>query len=241
MSDSKPQNDPSMDDILASIRKIISDDEARAAGPGGPQSAAAPRGASPQPSRPAPGRPAAAAGNDDVLLLTELVEEPSAPQLRPGPRPFEPAPTVVEPRTLPMRLVEEPQPQPVIMPIPSAPRPGVMDLNEPQPATVSAPLRPPVITPPQPPVSTMSQSVPPPRDSGSSVSAAFERLNRAVAESEPPPPTPPAAASGSAGGKSVEDLVREMLRPMLQEWMDRNLPDMVEKQVEREIARLTRR
>ena len=30
MTDPKSANDPSMDDILASIRKIISDDEARA-------------------------------------------------------------------------------------------------------------------------------------------------------------------------------------------------------------------
>ena len=30
MADPKSANDPSMDDILASIRKIISDDEARA-------------------------------------------------------------------------------------------------------------------------------------------------------------------------------------------------------------------
>ena len=32
-----------------------------------------------------------------------------------------------------------------------------------------------------------------------------------------------------------------MLRPMLKEWLDRNLPPMVERFVEREIVRLTRR
>ena len=50
----------------------------------------------------------------------------------------------------------------------------------------------------------------------------------------------PAMAIG-AGGKTIEDLVKEMLRPMLKEWIDRSLPPMVEQLVEREIARLTRR
>jgi cell pole-organizing protein PopZ len=33
--------------------------------------------------------------------------------------------------------------------------------------------------------------------------------------------------------------VREMLRPLLKDWLDRNLPDMVEELVTREIARIT--
>ena len=33
--------------------------------------------------------------------------------------------------------------------------------------------------------------------------------------------------------------VREMLKPLLKEWLDRNLPDMVEELVTREIARIT--
>jgi cell pole-organizing protein PopZ len=33
--------------------------------------------------------------------------------------------------------------------------------------------------------------------------------------------------------------VREMLKPMLKEWLDRRLPDMVEELVTREIARIT--
>jgi hypothetical protein len=33
--------------------------------------------------------------------------------------------------------------------------------------------------------------------------------------------------------------VREMLRPLLKDWLDRNLPDMVEALVTREIARIT--
>ena len=41
-----------------------------------------------------------------------------------------------------------------------------------------------------------------------------------------------------SGETSLEGLVREMLRPMLAEWLDRNLPPMVEKLVAAEIARI---
>jgi cell pole-organizing protein PopZ len=40
---------------------------------------------------------------------------------------------------------------------------------------------------------------------------------------------------------TLEGLVREMLKPMLREWLDANLPEIVESTVAREIARLTRR
>ncbi len=41
-----------------------------------------------------------------------------------------------------------------------------------------------------------------------------------------------------SGETSLEGLVREMLRPMLAEWIDRNLPAMVERLVKAEIARI---
>ncbi|HEU4650423.1 MAG TPA: DUF2497 domain-containing protein, partial [Croceibacterium sp.] len=41
-----------------------------------------------------------------------------------------------------------------------------------------------------------------------------------------------------SGETSLEGLVRDMLRPMLAEWLDRNLPDMVERLVKAEIARI---
>ena len=41
-----------------------------------------------------------------------------------------------------------------------------------------------------------------------------------------------------SGETSLEGLVREMLRPMLAEWLDANLPGMVEKMVSAEIARI---
>ena len=41
------------------------------------------------------------------------------------------------------------------------------------------------------------------------------------------------------GDGPLEAVVREMLRPMLKDWLDRNLPEMVEAMVTREIARIT--
>ena len=42
-----------------------------------------------------------------------------------------------------------------------------------------------------------------------------------------------------APSNTLEGLVRDMLRPMLREWLDANLPELVEKMVAKEIARLT--
>ena len=41
------------------------------------------------------------------------------------------------------------------------------------------------------------------------------------------------------GSDTLEGLVREMIRPMLRDWMDANLPSMVEQMVAQEIARIT--
>lgn len=41
-----------------------------------------------------------------------------------------------------------------------------------------------------------------------------------------------------SGETSLEGLVRDLLRPMLAEWLDRNLPGMVERMVAAEIARI---
>jgi cell pole-organizing protein PopZ len=41
-----------------------------------------------------------------------------------------------------------------------------------------------------------------------------------------------------AGENTLDGLVREMLRPMLKEWLDANLPELVERVVAREVARV---
>jgi uncharacterized protein len=48
--------------------------------------------------------------------------------------------------------------------------------------------------------------------------------------------------SGAAADQgALEAVVRDMLRPMLKDWLDENLPLMVEELVTREIARITGR
>ena len=39
----------------------------------------------------------------------------------------------------------------------------------------------------------------------------------------------------------LEEMVREMLRPILKQWLDENLPQMVDEHVKREISRITGR
>lgn len=92
----------------------------------------------------------------------------------------------------------------------------------------------------------------------------LELTEPVAAEPAPPPPadsTPapaelvsPRAATASrdalaslsamvvkpdAPGNTLEGLVREMLKPMLKEWLDAHLPELVEKLVAREIARIS--
>lgn len=44
-----------------------------------------------------------------------------------------------------------------------------------------------------------------------------------------------------SGETSLESMVREMLRPMLADWLDKNLPPMVEELVRQEIARIVKK
>src|SRR4051812_4510582 len=52
---------------------------------------------------------------------------------------------------------------------------------------------------------------------------------------------PPAAASTPAAPtvNPLEDMVREMLKPILKQWLDEHLPQMVDEHVKREITRIT--
>jgi cell pole-organizing protein PopZ len=40
--------------------------------------------------------------------------------------------------------------------------------------------------------------------------------------------------------RSLEDVVTEMLEPMLKQWLDDNLPSIVERKVQEEIERVSR-
>jgi len=48
-------------------------------------------------------------------------------------------------------------------------------------------------------------------------------------------------SEAAADGGALEAVVREMLRPVLKDWLDQHLPEIVEDLVTREIARITGR
>ena len=48
-------------------------------------------------------------------------------------------------------------------------------------------------------------------------------------------------ATVTRGGPSIEDVVREEVRPLLKSWLDQHLPEMVERLVRAEIERVVRR
>ena len=49
------------------------------------------------------------------------------------------------------------------------------------------------------------------------------------------------AAIERGGTVTIEDVVREEIKPMLREWLDRNLPKMVERLLQKELERISRR
>lgn len=177
--------EPSMEDILASIKRVIKEGETQAT----------PRRMSPPPPRavpdPAPFPAQDDADDDGVLELNQPLAE--APRFDHAP-PYreEPAPAAAPvPAPAPVRTAAVPAPVPNPAPVASSPASAV------SPATAEAA-----------------------RD-------ALGALSRLVVKPEP----------GSDG--TLEGLVRDMLRPMVGEWLDANLPRLVEEMVAREIAKIT--
>ena len=64
----------------------------------------------------------------------------------------------------------------------------------------------------------------------------LDALTAAVA-----PATGAAPASPPAAARTMEDVVLDALRPMLKDWLDTNLPPLVEAMVAKEISRITGR
>jgi len=202
--------EPSMDEILSSIRQIIADDDAAAAPP-------------PKPA------PAASMGAPEPLALsaTQIVSRP-APAAPPMPDPVEEMmamptgePELVDPEDLSFEPEPEPEPPPPPVmrtaptPAPAPPRPA------PRPAAVAqaAPM-------PDPMLSTdMAEELLAPT-TDAAVTSTMARLN----------------AVSAVGGSSqtIEGMMRDLMRPMLKEWLDENLPALVERVVEKEIARISR-
>ena len=186
------QGEPSIEEILASIRRIISDESEEGAKP---EDGSAPVADPP---------PANTAAEDDVLELTDRVEEPAMPA------PIEPdgLPEIPDPDVLHAAREPEPDFQPTpafVAPVP-APRPVVLSEDE--------------------PMSLVSD------DTATTATTIFSKL---------------ASTQGDAMGRlpvgvnSLDDIVKELLRPMLREWLDANLPPLVERLVERELQKIARR
>ena len=67
-------------------------------------------------------------------------------------------------------------------------------------------------------------------DAAETTRSTLEELTSVTATAPAPPPLNP-----------LEEVVRDMLRPILKEWLDENLPNIVNEHVKREISRITGR
>jgi hypothetical protein len=233
--------EPSMDEILSSIRQIIADDSGPA--PHSPMlGQLAPAGVGPEAEPERDDDAMSGFGADEAplaLLTNQIVGQPPAEpakwidfaalmrELPPRPvgdgQPDEPQ--FVDPEDI--SFASEPEREPPA----TAPAHGPVAVASPVERLREAPaLR------PQP---TPAQAAPMPdldlsRDiaeqllepaTGAAVRANFAKLNN--------------LGLGNSG-LTIEDVIREMLRPMLKEWLDEHLPTVVERMVEREISRISR-
>lgn len=208
--------EPSMDEILSSIRQIIADDDAnespQAAGPADDEGS---------------GFDAADAGQDDALALSadQIVDEarseaagetgfdtPEAPDMAQDIS----AGDADDDFSVPDMVVPD---DIAFNDTGASESPGSAGTESGDSAGESAPMPDPELS------SDMAERLLEPT-TDAAVKHAFSRLGSSV-------------PLGSHD-VTLEGMVREMLRPMLKEWLDENLPSIVEKMVEREIERLSR-
>jgi cell pole-organizing protein PopZ len=214
-----------MEEILASIRRIIADDDGAKGQPKASEPVAPPAAASPP--RPAippapPPRPAAAAPAPEPATLQDEIEALLAkPQAAPTPAP----------------------------PPPPEPAAEIFDLTESMAAAAPAPIPPGhgfrTIDAQSDVVFDERPLEPPPQAAGE------ERARFRDGDEHSLISNATTAAVDSAfntlahtvlvqNARTLEDLVKEMLRPMLKTWLDDNLPGMVERLVRAEIERVSR-
>ena len=67
--------------------------------------------------------------------------------------------------------------------------------------------------------------------------SSFDKLSAVVREA----PSASSPVHLPAEGRTLEDLTRDLLRPLLKAWLDDNLPAIVEARVDEEVERITRR
>ena len=191
-----------MDDILASIRRILDEEGTRAAGP-------------------VPSDPPPAQAGDGVLELDRSMMLPDPDEAAPGPVPG-PPPILAEPAPVPPlpRLAAAADPDAVSRPAPQPPPvivPPVI-VPMPVPAPLPAPLPTPVLVAPA---------------AAAAAASSVGALMRTLASER--------STATSRGGPTIEDLVREEMRPLLKEWLDTHLPPLVERLVRAEIERVVGR
>lgn len=213
MSDNKAQQEPSMEDILASIRRILSEDDAEEA-----SKVTAPPSI-PEPETPPPPAPPQDE-EEDVLELTDamVVDDPPAP----GPEP------VSEPSLEPEPELDSfPEEEPFLPPE-DEPRPDFHVHDHAPPAFVP----PPAAAIPAPPLPREAESLLAPPTVEASATAIAE-LSRVMVRDK--------NLGLGDGGATIEVLVRELLQPLLKEWLDNNLPQIVERIVKKEIEKMVER
>jgi len=191
-----------MEEILASIRRIISEDDAPAeTASAAPAPETAPEAPSPALMDETPSMQEPEAGaEEDVLELTEAYEPPAAETI--GDLDVSPA---------------EPEP------FPGAPVSESVFAAEPVEAHTPAH--------PSAPATTYDSLV---GDSAAaSAASAFAGLASTLKKPEP-------ADVQFPSGPTIDEMVRGLLRPMLKDWLDANLPAIVEAQVRKEVERIAR-
>jgi cell pole-organizing protein PopZ len=186
-----------MEEILASIRRIISDDDAAAKSP------PAITKSTPEPVAPA----AAKNSQDDIDAMLASFDAAADDEPDEPPPPRAPAPTDVFELTEAMQAGAATN---------GASRPAdAMFDNPPEPERPRAA---------EAPRAMPDRALLSPRTTAA-VDTAFNSLAHTVL---------------MQNSRTLEDLVREMLKPMLKAWLDDNLPNMVERLVRAEIERVSR-
>jgi uncharacterized protein len=227
MSDQNSEQEPSMEEILASIRRIISED-------GDEETAAAPteEAAAPEPvaEEVAEAEPEPEPEEEDVLELTDEVQDDGtvvdlntgeAVEEEETPEEFVEGLEVEEDVELEMVDAEEEEPAPEAVPeVEEEPTPSfeAESLAAAEPVDELAAEAADRLVSDDPALTSVT--------SLSALAAAVDTHRRAV--------------DPSIGPRTIEDLVKEVMRPMIKDWLDDNLPSLVERMVGREIERLTR-
>ncbi len=198
MSDT--EQEPSMEEILASIRRIISDDDKE-------MEAAA------QENEEAP--------EDEEELAVEEMVAMAEPEPEPEPE-SEPVAEEVDDDDddiLDLTDMEAPDPEPLF---------EEQAYKEPEPEPIAPPVSPSPAPPPAPTPAPANLVSPP---QAGEASGSFERLTEKLNEDYSELPI-------GNGAVTLEGLTRELVRPMLKEWLDQHLPMTVERLVREEIERL---